>query len=67
MSTEFYTVVFCGTSHILVLISLHQKIKTITFDLADDYNSCLKDFINQLIQKSELIWKDPYGWRYYLN
>ncbi len=67
MSTDFYTIVFYGTGHILVLICLHQKIDTITFDLRDDFNSRLTDFLNQLNQDSESIQKATHRWGYDLN
>jgi hypothetical protein len=67
MSTDFYTIVFCGTRHILILVCLNQKIDTITFDLRDDFNSRFTDFLNQLIQDSESIHKVTYGRGSYLN
>jgi hypothetical protein len=67
MRTDFYTLVFCGTEHVLVLICLDQKINTITFDLRDDFKSCLSDFLNQCIQDSESIHKVTYGNGYYFN
>jgi len=67
MSIEFYTAVLCSTRQILIFVCTEQKLETITFDLRDDFDSDFTDFLNQLIQKSGLIWKDPYGWKYYLN
>ena len=67
MSIEFYAAVLCKTRRILIFVCTEQKLETITFDLRDEIDSGFTDFLNQLIQKSELTWKDPYGWKYYLN
>ena len=67
MSTNFYSILFCSTGQILVLICLDQKIDAITFDLRDDFNPRLKDFLNQLIQDSEPMHTVTYGLEYYLN
>ena len=67
MSIEFYAAVLCSTRQILIFVFTEQKIETITFDLRDEFDSGFTEFLNQLIQKSGLIWKDPYGWKYYLN
>jgi hypothetical protein len=67
MSIEFYAAVLCSKRQILIFVFTQQKLETVKYDLGDDFNSCFTDLLNQLIQKSELIWKDPYGWRCYLN
>ncbi len=66
MITKFYATVF-GTKDVLIFVCTQRKLETAIYDLENDFNSCLTDFLKQIIQKSELVWKDPYGWRYYLN
>ena len=67
MISDFYTIVFCGTGHILVLICLGQKIYTIKFNSRDDFNSSFTDFLSQLNKDSESVQKTTYGWGYCLN
>jgi hypothetical protein len=67
MSTDFYTIFFSDTGHIIILICLHEKIDTIKIDLRDDFYSHLTDFINKLIQESGRTQKEPYEFGYCVN